>query len=119
MGGTGAEPPDGGTMQLDAMVDDMEEVEPPGDLLDRVSAPPPLPPKKVSTTMWIVGGLVVFVGAGAALGIGLYMMSTTTDTPETAAPEEPPPAPAVPPEDDTEEASPDETPNVVMDEFVF
>lgn len=69
-------------MQIDALVDSFEEIAPPPGAL-----PPPLPPKRVSTIVWVLMGLVVVAMAGLGIGAGLWLMNRA----------EPPPAlPAVP-----------------------
>jgi len=85
----------GATMQLDAIVDDLEEFETPGDLAHALSGPPPLPPKKASKAMWVVGGLVVLIASGAAVGIGLFLFGGSepaAPATEASAPAEPEPA---------------------------
>jgi len=105
-------PPVGGgeTMQLDAIADDFEEVDIP-DL--GVHAPPPLPPKSAGFGVWIAGGLVVLLAAGAAVGIGLYLKSTSVEPAPAAA--------ASPPAEPVEAEAPEEAPatRIQMDDIVF
>lgn len=80
-GGKRAPVPDGGkTMQLDAVVDELEEVALPPNL----AAPPPLPPKKTSKGMVIVGVVIVLLAAGLGIGAGAFLMGTS-DAPEATA----------------------------------
>jgi hypothetical protein len=70
-----AEASDGNrTMQLDAVVDELEEVAPPPDVGADAAAPPPLPPKKPSKAIWIVGALVIVVAAGLGIGVGVFLL---------------------------------------------
>lgn len=125
-------------MELDALIDDMEEFEVPEDIEHAVSAPPPLPPQKASRSVWVIGAVVILVGASAAVGLGLYMMNNGGPQPTAAAePPAPAPAPIAPAQPAAEEAASENTagagtvddgaeqgteaepPVVVMDEFVF
>lgn len=80
----------GATMQLDAVVDDLEEVPDVGGLADlpRGTAPPPLPPKKAGAGAWIAGVAVVLLMTGAGLGIGYYVLGwgQPAQAPQAAAP---------------------------------
>lgn len=113
-------PTGGATMQLDAIADDLEEVAVP-DLGPSMPAPPPLPPKKASTSVWIIGALVVLLATGLGLGVGLYVLnSSTPETPTAAAPPAEPEAPVEPEEAAEPEATDDGTHNVVsLDDVVF
>lgn len=114
------------TMQLDAVVDDLEEIAAP-DLMQvhAMSAPPPLPPKKAGASAWLVGGAVVVIAAAAAVGIGLGLRSMRpgpAPTPAAAsepAPAAPEPAPEVVAEEPAEEPTEAAGPTVQMEEFVF
>lgn len=64
-------PDAGATMQLDAIVDDLEDIVPPGAY--GPSMPPPLPPKRVSPVMWLVGGLVVALMIALGVGAGFVL----------------------------------------------
>lgn len=97
----------GETMQLDALVDDFEEV----DIPDLGShAPPPLPPEKAGFGVWIAGGLVVLLAAGVAIGIGLYLKTSSEPAPAASAP-------APPAEEPPAEESP--ATRIQMDDIVF
>ncbi|GAB5541268.1 MAG: hypothetical protein SangKO_010280 [Sandaracinaceae bacterium] len=69
-------PGGGATMQLDAVIDDLEEVPDVGGLADlpRGTAPPPLPPKKAGAGAWVAGIAVVALMAGLGLGFGWYVL---------------------------------------------
>lgn len=84
----------GATMQIDALVDDMEDVAPPP------GTPPPLPParERGSALVWIAGALVIVLAIGLAVGVGWLLFSA----------DEPEPLP-----------TPQEPPVIQMDEFVF
>lgn len=100
-------------MQIDAIVDQLEDL---GDS-DFGPAPPPLPPKRASKAMWIVGALVVLLMAGLGVGLGVYLFGGS-EPPPAAAAAHPAPAPAPEPEPAAERATPE--PDVVqMDEVVF
>jgi hypothetical protein len=110
-------PDPGATMQIDAIVDQLEDL---GDS-DFGPAPPPLPPKRASKAMWIVGALVVLLMAGLGVGLGVYLFGGSEPAPAAVAA---PPAPALPapapaaPEPAVDRAEPQ--PDVVqMDEVVF
>lgn len=121
MEGSGDPKPGGATMQLDAVVDDMEELAPPA-LSHAEGAPPPLPPKKVSTGMWVAGGAVVLVAAGLALGVGFMLFGGETPPAAASSEEvvEPPPAPAEAVAPPTEEPAVEAEPaSIQMDDIVF
>src|SRR5688500_2959931 len=85
----------GATMQIDALVDDMEDVDDPNAF--GVSRPPPLPPKKPAKIMYVIGVLVVLLAAGLGVVAGLFFFGYLgpTTAPETVAmPPPPPPQPA-------------------------
>lgn len=86
------------TMQLDAVVDDLEEIEAPvlAEMHLDSMAPPPLPPKRAGASAWLVGGLVVVLAACAAIGIGLVLRATRTGAAPTPAAAATPPAPETP-----------------------
>lgn len=98
----------GETMQIDALVESMEEL---GNLGPGASLPPPLPPKKASKAMWIVGALVVLLAAGLGIGAGWFLL---VDGAPSAAPS-PTPAPPEP----AAAGAPDEPEVMQLDEVVF
>ncbi len=118
----------GATMQLDAIVDDLEEIDAPR--LGGAGLPPPLPPKKASRGVWIVGALVVVIATSLGLAVGFAFLTGSSEG-EASAPAAPGPVGAAaspdsaaepsiegaaPAEDPEEEAEP----NVVsLDEIVF
>lgn len=96
-------------MQIDAFVDGMEEL---GDLGPGASLPPPLPPKKASKGMWIVGVIVVLLAAGLGIGAGWFILAGETAPVAPAVVPAPAPAPA--------SAEPEAAPEVMqLDEVVF
>jgi hypothetical protein len=96
-------------MQIDAFVDGMEDL---GDLGPGAPLPPPLPPKRASKAMWIVGVIVVLLAAGLGIGAGWFILAGETAPVAPAA--VPAPAPAPPP------AAPEAAPEVMqLDEVVF
>ncbi len=64
-------PDAGATMQLDAIVDDLDDIAAPGGY--GPSMPPPLPPKKVSPVVWVIGGLVVALMIALGVGAGFVL----------------------------------------------
>ncbi|MBX3271944.1 MAG: hypothetical protein KF729_16870 [Sandaracinaceae bacterium] len=82
------------TMQLDAIVDDLEEIEAPA--LLRSTAPPPLPPRQPNKSTWLIGGAVVLIAATAAVGVGLALRAPSAGATPAAASAPPPSAPAAP-----------------------
>ena len=102
-------PGGGATMQLDAVIDDLEEVPDVGGLADlpRGTAPPPLPRKKVGAGAWVAGIAVVALMAGLGLGFGWYVLGWGQTEAEPVADV----AEAEPAEADTapEEAAPEES----------
>ncbi|HBQ16512.1 MAG TPA: hypothetical protein DEF51_37050 [Myxococcales bacterium] len=102
-------PGGGATMQLDAVIDDLEEVPDVGGLADlpRGTAPPPLPPKKAGAGAWVAGIAVVALMAGLGLGFGWYVLGWGQTEAEPVADV----AEAEPAEADTapEEAAPEES----------
>lgn len=108
-------PPGGGaTMQLDAVIDDLEEVPDVGGLADlpRGTAPPPLPPKKAGAGAWVAGIAVVALMAGLGLGFGWYVLGwgqTEAEPVADVAESEPAEAAAAPEEAAPEEAAPEES----------
>lgn len=105
-------PDPGATMQIDAIVDQLEDL---GDS-DFGPAPPPLPPKRASKAMWIVGALVVLLMAGLGVGLGVYLFGGSEPAPAAVAAPPPPAAPEPAPAVDRAEPQPDV---VQMDEVVF
>ena len=109
------ESPDAGaTMQIDAIADDLEDIEAPGGYLPDPgpSLPPPLPPKRVGKAVWVVGGLVVVLMI--ALGVGAGFVLFGGDDPAPVAPASPPPT------ESTEPEAPAAEPEVMqIDEVVF
>lgn len=122
-GGRRREVPDGGkTMQLDAVVDELEEIAAPD--LGGSTKPPPLPPKKASKGALIAGVVIVLLAAALGVGAGAILLgepeAPAGPTPpvarEGAAPSEPAAADA--PTDEAE-APGDEGDVVQIDEVVF
>jgi hypothetical protein len=103
------------TMQIDALVDDMEELPGEEEPAFRGSGPPPLPPKRVNKAVWIVGIFVILLASGLGVGFGILVFGGAKRPPPAVvrtAPAHPPPAPA--------KAPAAEPPDVVqMDEVVF
>jgi hypothetical protein len=64
----------GATMQIDAFVDELEDVGARGP-----SRPPPLPPKKPGKLAWVAGILVVLLMAGLGVGLGLTVFGVEDD----------------------------------------
>ncbi len=101
----------GETMQIDAFVESMEEL---GDLGPGASLPPPLPPKKASRGMWIVGAIVVLLAAGLGIGAGWFLLAGQSPPAPAAMPASPAPAAPQPAEE------PEAPPEVMqLDEVVF
>lgn len=87
-------PDAGATMQIDALTDDLEELGPSVPAL-----PPPLPPKKASTAMWVIGVLVVVLMMALGVGAGFVLFGSepapvVQPAAEPREPEETAPAPA-------------------------
>jgi len=96
-------------MQIDAFVDGMEEL---GDLGPGAPLPPPLPPKKASKGMWIVGVLVVLLAAGLGIGAGWFLLAGQQPTAPLPVPPAPRPV--------AEPVEPEAPPEVMqLDEVVF
>lgn len=110
----------GATMQVDALVDELEDLGPPSNF---GPAPPPLPPKKASKLVWVVGALVVLLAAALGIGAGIYILGGETPPPVTQAPQEIARPAAAPPaaEPTAAEPAPAEPAHdvVQMDEVVF
>jgi hypothetical protein len=106
----------GRTMQIDALVDELEDLGPPSDF---GPAPPPLPPKRAGKTMWIVGALVVLLMAGLGIGLGVFLFGAPEPSAATRAPA-PAPVPQPSPAEPSTPPAPAEPRDVVqMDEVVF
>lgn len=119
--------PDGGkTMQLDALVDELEEVAPPPGLGHGETRPPPLPPKKTSKGMLVVGIVIVLLAAGLGIGAGAYLMGTPdapppealTDPPRPGAPADPDRSPYPPEADEGSGEAGDDSDVVQLDEVL-
>lgn len=76
-----------GTMELDALVDEMEEISVPG----AADLPPPLPPKPPAKRVYLIAALVVVVAAGLGIGAGAFLYTSTADNDAAATlPDRPP-----------------------------
>ncbi|HJL20565.1 MAG TPA: hypothetical protein RMH99_33215 [Sandaracinaceae bacterium LLY-WYZ-13_1] len=127
-GGSDRPVPDGGrTMQLDAVVDDLEEVAPPDVGTGR---PPPLPPKKPKTALYVVAGIVILLAAGLGVGAGAVLLGDdpapegAAAPPPDAAPGEAQPATAeaaetAPPADEPADEAEGEEDVVEVEAFVI
>ncbi|MFK7990295.1 MAG: hypothetical protein AB8I08_30015 [Sandaracinaceae bacterium] len=122
----GSLPGGGQTMELDAVVDQLEEIAPPPGGLG--AGPPPLPPKKSSPLMYLLAVVVVLAMGGLGIVAGSFLLGTEEPS-ATAAPAEPEPvepvaesatpeAEAAAPEAESAEGEP--APDVVqLEEVVF
>lgn len=78
-------------MQLDGVADQLEELDLPPELADRLISrvPPPLPPRRFSPIAWAAVIAVVLLAAGLGLGAGYYLLGWWhTDTAAPAPAEE-------------------------------
>ncbi len=84
-------------MELDAVVDQMEEIAPPPGGL--AAAPPPLPPKKFSPAMYVVAVTVVALMGGLGIAAGSFLLGGSGAETHPAA------APTVAPDEPTADAA--------------